>query len=61
MISNIDGNKNTLFELCIIILKMIYLRHNLKLNEIIDTRSKYDNMHTNEIFNILIYINNHVN
>ena len=27
----------------------------------IDMHSKYDNMHTNEIFNAIISINNHVN
>ena len=38
-----------------------FLDHNLKLHKMIDMHSKYDNMHTNGIFNVLIYINNHVN
>ena len=62
MISNIDENKTRLFELYIIIPKMMYfLYHNLKLHEIIDINSKYDNMHTNGMVYALIYINNHVN
>ena len=41
---------------------MIYfLDHNLKLHEMIDMHSKYDNMHTNEIFNVLNCINNCIN
>ena len=39
----------------------IFLDHNLKLHEMIDIYSQYDNMHTNRIFNALICINNHVN
>ena len=38
-----------------------FLDHNLKLHKMIDMHSKYDNMHTNRIFNILICINDHVN
>ena len=38
-----------------------FLDHNLKLHEMIDMYSQYDNMHTNRIFNALICINNHVN
>ena len=38
----------------------IFLDHNLKLHKMIDMHSKYDNMHTNEIFNALNYNNNHV-
>ena len=38
-----------------------FLDHNLKLHEMIDIHSKYDNMHTNGIFNALIYINYPVN
>ena len=48
MISNIDGNKAILLELCTIIPKMIHFRdHNLKFYKMIDTDSKYDNMHIN--------------
>ena len=39
----------------------IFLYHNLKLYEMIEMYSKYDNIHTNRIFNALNYINNHVN
>ena len=39
--------------LCIII-------PNLKLHEMIEMHSKYDNMHTNGMFYALICINNHV-
>ena len=39
----------------------IFLDHNLKLHKMIDMHLNYDNMHTNGIFNALIYINNHVN
>ena len=39
----------------------IFLYHNLKLHKMIDMHSKYDNMHTNGIFNALNYINNHIN
>ena len=39
----------------------IFLDHNLKFHEIIDVHSKYDSMHTNGIFDLLICINNHVN
>ena len=39
----------------------IFLYHNLKLHKMIEMRSKYDSMHTNRIFNVLNYINNHVN
>ena len=52
---------NYIIELCIIIPKILFLGHNLKLHEMIDMLSKYDNMHTNGIFNVLIGINNHVN
>ena len=38
-----------------------FLDHNLKLHKRIEMHSKYDNMHTNRIFNALNYINNHVN
>ena len=34
--------------------------YNFNLHEMIDMNSKYDNMHTNEIFYALICINNHV-
>ena len=34
--------------------------NNLKLYEMIDMHSKYDNMHKNEIFYALICINNHI-
>ena len=40
---------------------MIVFYHNLKLHEMIDIYSKYYNMHTIEIFYVLIYIKNHVN
>ena len=33
--------------------------YNLKLHEMIEMHSKYDNMHTNEMFYALICINNH--
>ena len=39
----------------------IFLDHNLKLHKMIEMYSKYDNMHTNRIFNALNCINNHVN
>ena len=39
----------------------IFLYHNLKLHKMIEMHSKYDNMHTNVIFNALNCINNHVN
>ena len=39
----------------------IFLYHNLKLHKMIEMHSKFDNMHTNRIFNALICINNHVN
>ena len=39
----------------------IILDHNLKLHKMIDMHLKYDYMHTNRIFNVLICINNHVN
>ena len=39
----------------------IFLYHNLKLNKMINMHLKYDNMHTNGIFNALNYINNYVN
>ena len=39
----------------------IFLYHYLKLHKMIEMQSKYDNMHTNRIFNTLNYINNHVN
>ena len=62
MISNINGNK-------IIFMRImhnypqnaIFLDHNLKLHKMIELHSKYNNMHTNRIFNALNYINNHVN
>ena len=38
-----------------------FISHNLKLHKMIDMQLKYDNMYTNEIFNELIYIDNHVN
>ena len=34
-------------------LNEIFLYHNLKLHRMIDMHSKYDNMHTNGIFNVL--------
>ena len=40
---------------------MIFLDHNIKLHKMIEMHSKYDNMHTNRIFNALNCINNHVN
>ena len=49
MISNINKNKIVLLELCIIIPKMI------------DVHLKYDTMHTNGIFTVLNFINNHIN
>ena len=61
MISNIDGNKIILFKSYIIIPKMILLDHNLKIHEMIDINSKYDNMHKNGVFYALICINNNVN
>ena len=39
----------------------IFLDHNIKLHKMIEMHSKYDNMHTNRIFNALICINNHIN
>ena len=39
----------------------IFLYHNLKLYERIEMHSKYDNIHTNRIFNVLYCINNNVN
>ena len=39
----------------------IFLDHNLKVYKKIEMHSKYDNMHTNRIFNALNCINNHVN
>ena len=39
----------------------IFLDHNLKLHKMIEMWSKYDNMHTNRIFNAFNCINNHVN
>ena len=39
----------------------MFFYHNLKLHEMIDIHSQYDNMHTNGIFNALICINNRVN
>ena len=39
----------------------IFLDHNLKLYKMIDMYLKYDNMHTNELFNAIICINNHLN
>ena len=39
----------------------VFLGHNLKLHKMIDMHSKYDNMHTNRIFNVLNCINNYVN
>ena len=39
----------------------IFFYHNLKLYKMIEMHSKYDNMHTNRIFNILNCINNHLN
>ena len=39
----------------------IFLDHYLKLHKMIDMQLKYDNMHTNGIFNALICVNNHVN
>ena len=39
----------------------IFLDHNLTLYKMIQMHLKYHNMHTNEIFNALIFINNHVN
>ena len=41
--------------------KVIFLDHNLKLYKMIEMHSKYDNMHTNGMFNALICINNYVN
>ena len=38
-----------------------FLYHNLKLHKMIKMHSKYDNMHTNRIFNALNSINNHLN
>ena len=38
-----------------------FLDHNLKLHKMIEMHSKYDNMHTNKIFNALICNNDHVN
>ena len=35
-----------------------FFNHNLKLHEMIDIHSKYDNMHKNEIFYDLICMNN---
>ena len=61
MNSIIDGNKSILFKLCIVIPKMIIFYHNLKLHEMIDIHSKFYNMHTNEIFYVLICIKNHIN
>ena len=37
-----------------------YQYYNLKLHEMIDMYSNYDNMHTNVIFYALICINNHI-
>ena len=39
----------------------IFLYHNLKLYKMINMHLKYDNMHTNGIFNALMCINNHIN
>ena len=39
----------------------IFLYHNLKLHKMIDMHLKYDNVHKNKIFNVLICINHHVN
>ena len=39
----------------------IFLDHNLKLHKMIEMHLKYDNMHTNRIFNALSCSNNHVN
>ena len=33
---------------------------NLKIHEMIDMHSKYDNMHKNRVWYALIYINNHI-
>ena len=40
---------------------VIFLYHNLKLHKMIDIYLKFDNMHTNKIFNALICINTRVN
>ena len=40
---------------------MLFFYHNLKIYKMIEMHSKYDNMHTNRIFNTLNCINNHVN
>ena len=37
-----------------------FLDYNLKLHEMIDMHSKYDKMHKNEIFYVLICINNRI-
>ena len=42
-------------------LKAILLDHHIKLHKMIEMHSKYDNMHTDRIFNALNFINNHVN
>ena len=39
----------------------IFLDHNLKLHKMIEMHSKYDNMHTNRIFNALNRITNNIN
>ena len=39
----------------------IFLDHNLKLHKMIDMHSKYDNMPTNRIFNVVICINDNLN
>ena len=39
----------------------IFLYHKLELYKMIEMYLKYDNMHTNRIFNALDCINNHVN
>ena len=39
----------------------IFLDDNLKLHKMIYMHLKYDNMHTNRIFNDLNCINNHIN
>ena len=38
----------------------VFLEQNLKLHKMIEMHLKYDNMHTNRIFNVLNYINFHV-
>ena len=38
----------------------VFLDHNMKLHKMIEMYLRYDNMHTNRIFNALNCINNHV-